>query len=155
MLLVADVPWLLAPAAAIFLTVLAMNLLVQATRTPACTIGGMSKPFAGIFTPIVTPFTADDDVDEGALRRNVARWMKTPLTGLVVLGSNGEAAQLDDDEADRVDRRWSARECRPSGRSLPAPAANPRARRLPPPGARPPRASTPCWSARRRSSRRR
>src|SRR5687768_8435359 len=28
--------------------------------------------------------------------------MKTPLTGLVVLGSNGEAAQLDDAEADRV-----------------------------------------------------
>ena len=28
--------------------------------------------------------------------------MATPLTGLVVLGSNGEAAQLDDDEADRV-----------------------------------------------------
>ena len=62
----------------------------------------MSKPFAGVFTPIVTPFTAGDEVDEGALRRNVARWMKTPLTGIVVLGSNGEAAQLDDVEADRV-----------------------------------------------------
>jgi 4-hydroxy-2-oxoglutarate aldolase len=60
------------------------------------------KPFTGIFTPIVTPFTTDDAVDEGALRRNVDRWMKTPLTGLVVLGSNGEAAQLDDVEADRV-----------------------------------------------------
>ena len=62
----------------------------------------MIKPFAGIFTPIVTPFTTGDEIDEGALRRNVARWMKTPLTGLVVLGSNGEAAQLDDVEADRV-----------------------------------------------------
>jgi 4-hydroxy-2-oxoglutarate aldolase len=62
----------------------------------------MSKPFTGIFTPIVTPFTTDDTIDEGALRRNVERWMKTPLTGLVVLGSNGEAAQLDDAEADRV-----------------------------------------------------
>jgi len=62
----------------------------------------MNKRFAGVFTPIVTPFTAGDDVDEGALRRNVARWMKTPLTGLVVLGSNGEAAQLDEAEADRV-----------------------------------------------------
>ena len=61
-----------------------------------------AKPFAGIFTPIVTPFTADDAVDERALRSNVDRWMKTPLTGLVVLGSNGEAAQLDDTEADRV-----------------------------------------------------
>jgi 4-hydroxy-2-oxoglutarate aldolase len=62
----------------------------------------MNKPFAGVFAPIVTPFTAADEVDEGALSRNVGRWMKTPLTGLVVLGSNGEAPQLDDLEADRV-----------------------------------------------------
>jgi 4-hydroxy-2-oxoglutarate aldolase len=60
------------------------------------------QPFAGIFTPIVTPFTSDDVVDEGALQRNVLRWMGTPLTGLVVLGSNGEAPQLEDVEADRV-----------------------------------------------------
>jgi 4-hydroxy-2-oxoglutarate aldolase len=60
------------------------------------------KPFTGIFTPIVTPFTTDDAVDERALRSNVDRWMTTSLTGLVVLGSNGEAAQLDDAEADRV-----------------------------------------------------
>lgn len=58
--------------------------------------------FAGVFTPIVTPFRSDDTVDEGALQRNVLRWMESPLTGLVVLGSNGEAAQLDDVEADRV-----------------------------------------------------
>ena len=60
------------------------------------------KRFTGIFTPIVTPFTTDDTVDEGALRANVDRWMGTPLTGLVVLGSNGEAAQMDEAEADRV-----------------------------------------------------
>ena len=60
------------------------------------------KPFTGIFTPIATPFDRDDAVDEVALARNVRRWMKTSLDGLVVLGSNGEAAQLDDHEADRV-----------------------------------------------------
>jgi 4-hydroxy-2-oxoglutarate aldolase len=60
------------------------------------------KRFAGIFTPIVTPFRSDDTIDEGALQRNVLRWMNTPLTGLVVLGSNGEAPQLDDVEADRI-----------------------------------------------------
>jgi 4-hydroxy-2-oxoglutarate aldolase len=60
------------------------------------------KRFTGIFTPIVTPFSSGDAVDEAALRRNVDRWMKTPLTGLVVLGSNGEAPQLDDAEADRI-----------------------------------------------------
>jgi 4-hydroxy-2-oxoglutarate aldolase len=60
------------------------------------------KRFAGIFTPIPTPFRHDDTIDEQALRRNVTMWMSTSLTGLVALGSNGEAAQLDDDEADRV-----------------------------------------------------
>jgi 4-hydroxy-2-oxoglutarate aldolase len=60
------------------------------------------KPFAGIYTPIATPFRDDGGVDEQALAANVRRWMTTPLTGLVVLGSNGEAASLDDDEADRV-----------------------------------------------------
>jgi 4-hydroxy-2-oxoglutarate aldolase len=60
------------------------------------------KPFAGIYTPIATPFRDDGTVDERALAANVSRWMTTPLTGLVVLGSNGEAASLEDDEADRV-----------------------------------------------------
>jgi dihydrodipicolinate synthase/N-acetylneuraminate lyase len=60
------------------------------------------KQFAGTFTPIATPFRDDDTLDERGLRSNVARWMTTPLTGLVVLGSNGEAPQLDEDETDRV-----------------------------------------------------
>ena len=59
------------------------------------------KRFPGIFTPIVTPFR-NDDLDEAALRSNVAQWMRTPLHGLVVLGSNGEAALLEDAEADRA-----------------------------------------------------
>ena len=60
------------------------------------------KPFTGIYTPIATPFRDDGTVDERALAANVARWMTTPLTGLVVLGSNGEATSLDEAEADRV-----------------------------------------------------
>ena len=60
------------------------------------------KALEGVFAPIATPFRGDDTIDEDGMRRNVARWMTTPLTGLAVLGSNGEAAQLDDAEADRV-----------------------------------------------------
>jgi 4-hydroxy-2-oxoglutarate aldolase len=62
----------------------------------------MSHRFAGIYTPIVTPFTPGGDLDERGLIGNVERYLASPLTGLVVLGSNGEAAQLEDDEADRV-----------------------------------------------------
>ena len=74
------------------------------------------KPFAGIYTPIATPFRDDGSVDEAGLRRNVERWMSTPLTGLVVLGSNGEAPQLDDAEADRIID--VVREAVPAGRPL-------------------------------------
>ena len=58
-------------------------------------------PFAGVYTPLATPFAADGSLDERGLRANVERYLLTPLTGLVVLGSNGEAPQLDDAEADR------------------------------------------------------
>jgi 4-hydroxy-2-oxoglutarate aldolase len=58
--------------------------------------------FAGIYTPVVTPFRPDETVDEHGLRANVARFMVGPLHGVVVLGSNGEAVHLEDKEADRV-----------------------------------------------------
>jgi len=60
------------------------------------------KRFAGIYTPIATPFLRDGSLDEPSLRSNVAKWMATSLTGLVVLGSNAEAPSLDDDECDRI-----------------------------------------------------
>lgn len=60
------------------------------------------KRFTGIYTPIVTPFLPDDTLDERGLRSNVGKWMATSLDGLVVLGSNGEAAQLDDSECNRI-----------------------------------------------------
>lgn len=59
------------------------------------------NPFAGVYTPLATPFAADGSLDERGLAANVERYLRTPLTGLVVLGSNGEAPQLDDAEADR------------------------------------------------------
>ncbi len=54
-----------------------------------------------MFTPIVTPFSGDV-LDEPGMRGNVARLARSSLDGLVVLGSNGEAALLDEWEADRV-----------------------------------------------------
>ncbi len=76
----------------------------------------MSHRFAGIYTPIVTPFTDAGDIDERGMLTNVDRYLASPLTGLVVLGSNGEAAQLDNDEADRA--ITIVRDRVPSGRPL-------------------------------------
>jgi 4-hydroxy-2-oxoglutarate aldolase len=57
---------------------------------------------AGVFAPVPTPFGSDGDVDAARINRAFSRWLRTPLSGFVVLGSNGEAAFLDEDESDRV-----------------------------------------------------
>jgi dihydrodipicolinate synthase/N-acetylneuraminate lyase len=54
-----------------------------------------------MFPPMPTPFT-DGEVDAAAIRGNVARWMAAGLGGVVALGTNGEAALLDEDESQRV-----------------------------------------------------
>lgn len=69
----------------------------------------------GIFPPIATPFK-DDELDTDGLKANVARWMKTGLAGILVLGSNGEAPMLDADESYRA--AAAARECVPPGKTL-------------------------------------
>ena len=68
----------------------------------------------GVFAPIPTPFDRDEQVDEVKLRAACARLAASPLTGLVVLGSTGEAVLLDEDESDRVVA--FARDAWPSGR---------------------------------------
>jgi 4-hydroxy-2-oxoglutarate aldolase len=57
---------------------------------------------SGIFPPIPTPFTKDESLDTRALRENARRWMTTRLAGIVTLGTNGESAYVDDDEAEKV-----------------------------------------------------
>ena len=54
-----------------------------------------------VFPPMPTPFTGGE-VDLAAVRHNVERWVAAGLGGALVLGTNGEAPLLDDDEADRV-----------------------------------------------------
>jgi 4-hydroxy-2-oxoglutarate aldolase len=53
----------------------------------------------GVLPPIPTPFDARGELDLAALRDNVARWNDTGLAGYVVLGTNGEAALLDEAES--------------------------------------------------------
>src|SRR5258706_15967701 len=58
--------------------------------------------FAGVFSPIPTPFDDRDRVDTARLKAALAKWVKKPLTGFVVLGSTGEAALMDDFECDQA-----------------------------------------------------
>ena len=72
--------------------------------------------FAGIYTPLATPFAADGSLDARALANNVEKYLRSPLTGLVVLGSNGEAPQLEEHEADLAIQ--TVREVMPKNRPL-------------------------------------
>lgn len=52
----------------------------------------------GILTAMATPFTADGGVDEAAARKLAAYLIEHGSHGVVVAGSSGEAATLDDEE---------------------------------------------------------
>ena len=68
----------------------------------------MNKPtisLSGVFPPIPTPFDAEGDVAIQALVENLERWNQYDLSGYVVLGSNGEAGFLSEEEKLRV---WEA-----------------------------------------------
>jgi dihydrodipicolinate synthase/N-acetylneuraminate lyase len=52
----------------------------------------------GIFPPITTPFYPDGNVYFKKIEHNVERYSKTPVAGIVALGSTGEAILLSDQE---------------------------------------------------------
>jgi len=52
----------------------------------------------GIFPPITTPFYPDGQVYYKKLESNVERYSRTPVAGIVVQGSTGEAILLSDQE---------------------------------------------------------
>ena len=56
----------------------------------------------GIFPPITTPFYPDGNVYFKKVEHNVERYSRTPVAGLTVLGSTGEAIMLSDEERRQV-----------------------------------------------------
>jgi 4-hydroxy-2-oxoglutarate aldolase len=70
----------------------------------------------GIFPPITTPFYPDGNVYFKKLEHNVDRYSRTPVSGIVVLGSTGEAIMLSDQE--RRDVLKFAREAAAPGKVL-------------------------------------
>jgi 4-hydroxy-2-oxoglutarate aldolase len=61
----------------------------------------MTPLLAGVFPPVVTPFREDGALDREAFEANLASYAGEDLSGILVLGSNGEAASLADEE-----KRW-------------------------------------------------
>jgi 4-hydroxy-2-oxoglutarate aldolase len=57
---------------------------------------------SGIFPPITTPFYLDGRIYFRKLEQNVEQYSRTPLSGIVVQGSTGEAILLSDEERREV-----------------------------------------------------
>jgi dihydrodipicolinate synthase/N-acetylneuraminate lyase len=58
----------------------------------------------GIFAAVTTPFYSDERIYFRKLEANMARYSRSLLAGMVVLGSTGEAVMLDDEESRQVFR---------------------------------------------------
>ncbi len=56
----------------------------------------------GVFPAVTTPFYPDGRCYFRKLKHNIARYSRTPVAGMVVLGSTGEAPMLSDDETREV-----------------------------------------------------
>jgi 4-hydroxy-2-oxoglutarate aldolase len=56
----------------------------------------------GIFPPLTTPFYADGAVYYKKIEHNIDRYSRTPVDGMVILGSTGEAVMLSDEERREV-----------------------------------------------------
>lgn len=57
--------------------------------------------FTGLFPPVPTPFKRDGALDLPALQ-NLIAWLTPNVEGFLILGSNGEAAYLDETERQKV-----------------------------------------------------
>jgi dihydrodipicolinate synthase/N-acetylneuraminate lyase len=53
----------------------------------------------GVFAAVPTPFYSDERIYFRKLEANVARYSRSLLAGMVVLGSTGEAVALNDSES--------------------------------------------------------
>ena len=72
---------------------------------------------SGLYPPIVTAFSENGSVAFDKLAANVRRWASQPLDGVVMPGSNSEAAYLSKEERIEIWRRCAA-ELRGTGKRL-------------------------------------
>jgi 4-hydroxy-tetrahydrodipicolinate synthase len=56
----------------------------------------------GVWVPLITPFDAKGAVDVGAIERLCQEYSSAGVSGIVALGTTGEASALDDDEKQTV-----------------------------------------------------
>ncbi len=62
----------------------------------------MNRPFRGVYTAIITPFTQAGNVDEESLQKIIENQIENGIDGLVPCGTTGESPTLSHQEHDRV-----------------------------------------------------
>lgn len=75
----------------------------------------------GILPPVPTPFI-NDQIAPDKLKENISKWNKTDLAGYLILGSNGEAVMLNENEKRKIIE--SAREAIPKEKIMLVGAGN-------------------------------
>jgi 4-hydroxy-tetrahydrodipicolinate synthase len=60
--------------------------------------------FRGVTTAMITPFLSDGSVDYDGLLRNIRHQVENGISGLLPLGTTGEAPTLSEDEKERIVR---------------------------------------------------
>ncbi|KAJ9125496.1 hypothetical protein QFC22_000457 [Naganishia vaughanmartiniae] len=71
-------------------------------QTNGQTNGTTSRKFEnGVYTPLTTPMTEDEEIDIASLKKQVVRLANAGM-GIVLLGTNGEASHLMDNERSEV-----------------------------------------------------
>jgi 4-hydroxy-2-oxoglutarate aldolase len=76
----------------------------------------MARRFSGVLGPLATPFRGDESLDIASLQANIRAHLTAGLDGVLVAGSTGEAALLD--EGERRSAVEAAREVVPADRIL-------------------------------------
>lgn len=56
----------------------------------------------GIIPPVITNFDTAGEIAPIPFRENLRRWIETPVDGIVLFGSNGEGALVDEEEKTRL-----------------------------------------------------
>lgn len=60
------------------------------------------RMLSGAYTALVTPFTANDELDEEGFRQNIRFQVENGIDGLVPLGTTGEAPTLTHEEKEQI-----------------------------------------------------
>ena len=70
----------------------------------------------GVFLPVTTPFDDNGRIEHSHLTENIERWNETEISGYLILGSNGEAVFLNEEE--KLEIINTARKAIPSSKKM-------------------------------------